>query len=87
MLGASSSVGGVRGVLGVWQRLKVPMGQKGYRGIGGSQGCRGCWRTVMGVSGASGGVEGVLGWQVDWEPNHIRPQSRVPALPLVPLGV
>ena len=26
------------------------------------------------------------GWQVNWEPNHIGPQSRVPALPLVPLG-
>ena len=25
-------------------------------------------------------------WQEDWEPNHIGPQSRVPALPLVPLG-
>ena len=24
-----------------------------------------------------------LGWQVDWMPNHIWPQSRVPALPLV----
>ena len=26
-----------------------------------------------------------LEWQVDWEPDHIRPQSRVPALPLVSL--
>ena len=25
-------------------------------------------------------------WQEDWEPDHIGPQSRVPALPLVPLG-
>ena len=25
-------------------------------------------------------------WQEDWEPNHIGPQSRVPAPPLVPLG-
>ena len=24
-------------------------------------------------------------WQVDWDPDHIGPQSRVPALPLVPL--
>ena len=26
------------------------------------------------------------GWQVDWEPDHIRPQSMVPALQLVSLG-
>ena len=26
------------------------------------------------------------GWQVDWEPDHIGPQSRVSALPLVPWG-
>ena len=33
------------------------------------------------------GVSGVyLGWQVDWEPDHIGPQSMVPALQLVPLG-
>ena len=25
-------------------------------------------------------------WQVDWEPDHIGPQSRVPALHWVPLG-
>ena len=36
--------------------------------------------------GLLGGVRGHWGWQVDWEPNHIVPQSRVPALPLVPLG-
>ena len=37
----------------------------------------------------SRGLEGVRGigvWQVDWESDHIGPQSRVPALPLVPLG-
>ena len=33
-----------------------------------------------------GDVRGVLGWQVHWEPDHIGPQSRVPASPLVPLG-
>ena len=38
--------------------------------------------VVLGIRGC----RGVLGWQVDWEPNHIGPQSRVPALPLVPLG-
>ena len=33
------------------------------------------------------GVSGVhLGWQVDWEPDHIGPQSRVPALHWFPLG-
>ena len=39
-------------------------------------------RDIRGCRGA----RGVLGWQVDWEPNHIGPKSRVPALPLVPLG-
>ena len=36
----------------------------------------------------TGGVGDVRGywWQVDGEPTHIGPQSRVPALPLVPLG-
>ena len=42
---------------------------------------RGHWGPVGGV-----GVLGALGWQVDWEPDHIGPQSRVPAFPLVPLG-
>ena len=44
---------------------------------------------VLGAFGESrgvGGVRGALGWQVDWEPDHIGPQSRVPVLPLVPLG-
>ena len=47
---------------------------------------------MLGVSGGVGaprgcrGVRDALGWQVDWEPDHIGPQSRVPALPLVPLG-
>ena len=36
--------------------------------------------------GAVRGCRGVLGWQVDWESNHIGPQSRVQTLPLVPLG-
>ena len=40
----------------------------------------------LGASGGVGGVRGVLGWQLDWEPNHIGSQSRVPAVPLVPLG-
>ena len=38
------------------------------------------------ILGVSGGIRGVLEWQVDWEPDHIGPQSRVPAVPLVPLG-
>ena len=61
------------------------------RGIGGKRGL-GAHRVlgaIRGASGESGGV-GVSGmhwrWQVDWEPDHIGPQSRVPALPLVPPG-
>ena len=57
-------------------------------GIGGIRGHLGDPRG-LGMLGPSGGV-GLLGmhwgWQVDWEPNHIGPQSRVPALPLVSLG-
>ena len=47
----------------------------------------GLW-GVLGHQGASGvrRCQGCIGgWQVDWEPDHIGPQSRVPALPLVPL--
>ena len=55
------------------------------RGIGG---IRGHWGLIRGVgmSGAVRGVRGALGWQVDLEPGHIGSQSRIPALPLVPLG-
>ena len=47
---------------------------------------------VCRCSGTSRGIGGIRGcrvhwgWQVDWEPDHIGPLSRVPALPLVPLG-
>ena len=64
---------GVRGVLRDWQGLYSGT----RRGIGAS--------GALGLLGGVGGVKGVLEWQVDWEPNHIGPQSRVPALPLVPL--
>ena len=47
--------------------------------------CRGHFGSIRGIRGCRG-VRDVLGWQVNWEPNHIGPQSRVPALPLVPLG-
>ena len=40
------------------------------------------------IRGASGvyGCQGYIGWQVDWEPNHIGPQLRVPTLSVVPWG-
>ena len=59
------------------------MGHQGALGV--SRGCR----SHCGVSGASGGVGGVgvyCWWQVDWEPNHIGPQSRFQAVRLVPFG-
>ena len=37
------------------------------RGIGGS------WGGVLGPLGGIRGCQGVLGWQVDWEPDHIGP--------------
>ena len=66
------------------------VGTQGPEGVSGALGApRGCWGLLWGnqegVRGV-GGVRGGLGWQVDWKPNHIGPQSRVPALPLVPLG-
>ena len=45
----------------------------------------GCWGSQEAGRGCRS-ARGALGWQVDWEPDHIGPQSRVPALPLVPLG-
>ena len=48
---------------------------------------RGHWELLgVGMLGPLGGVRGVLGWQVDQEPNHIGPQSSIPAFPLVFLG-
>ena len=41
---------------------------------------------MLGESRGVGGVRGAFGVAVDWEPDHIGPQSRVPALTLVPLG-
>ena len=46
----------------------------------------GCQGAILGASGDVGGVRGILGWQVDWEPDHIGPHSRVPALPLILQG-
>ena len=40
------------------------------------------WGGILAI----GGVRVYWRWQVDWEPDHIGPHSRVPALPLVPLG-
>ena len=44
---------------------------------------RGC--GGVGGIGAIGVYRVHWRWQVDWEPSHIGPWSRVPALPLVPL--
>ena len=57
-------------------------GMGSIRGHWGSP--RGC-RELLGCQGCRG-VRSALGWQVDWEPNHIGPQSRVPSVPLVSLG-
>ena len=64
-----------RGCTGCQEALRVAedVGTQGAsRGIGG----------VGGIRGLAGDV-GALGWQVDWEPDHIGPKSRVPALPLI----
>ena len=82
-LGTPKGVGAVRGCQGV---LGAGRGCRysGARRAAGAQGGIGASRG-RGV-GSHKGASGVLGWQVDWEPNHIGPHSRVPALPLVPLG-
>ena len=99
-IGASGALGaprGCNGCYGVSEGVGVYWGAGrdcqyswARRGIGGIRGHWGLlWCGVLGPlgeSGGVGGVRGVLGWQVDWEPNHIGPQSRDPALPLVPLG-
>ena len=75
----------------------VPLTYRASGGIGEGRDCRysgarrgtgalGAPRGVGGCYGGTGGRRAVLGLQVDWEPNHIGPQSRIPALPLVPLG-
>ena len=75
---------GIGGVLG------APRGCRGHLGCIGMSGVH--WGLAGGVRGQQGyrGLWGVSGvhweWQVDWEPNHIGPQSRVPALPLGHLG-
>ena len=88
MLGAVRGCRGIRGLLEAGWECRYS-GDR--RGIGGK---RGHWGLIW-VLGPLGGIRGVrgyrgvrdaLGWQVDWELNHIGPQSRVPALPLVLLG-
>ena len=57
------------------------MGCQGVsRGVGASGARRGC-RGFRGLEWHVG-VPEAMGRQVDWKPNHIGPQSRVPALPL-----
>ena len=56
-------------------------GQQGYRRHQGIGATRGYWGLSVGVGCA-------LGWQVDWEPNHIGPQSQGPSTPTgFPWGV
>ena len=97
----SGGVGGIRepsGVYGVLGGIGVAGGLGGqphWIPVQGHNthwhGCRGHEGSIRGcrsIRGLAGGLEvsGGMGWQVDWEPDHIGPQSRVPALPLVPLG-
>ena len=61
------------------------MGVRGVLGAGRDSRYSRYLGPFWGIRGCRG-VRGVLGWQVDWEPNNIGPQSRVPALQLVPWG-
>ena len=80
-----------RGCIGAGRECRYSGARKG---IGGIRGPLGALRVVGGVGGhqwvygykGCRGVRDALGWQVDWELDHIKPQSRVPALPLVSLG-
>ena len=88
--GAIKGCRGCLGALGADRECKGLRGQQEYRGIWaprgiGASGVLGAIRGIGAIRGCRG-VRGALGWQVDWEPDHIGPQSRVPALPLVPPG-
>ena len=73
---------GCQGCIVAGKDCRYSGARRGIEGIMGYWGLLG----VIGVLGAVKGHQGVLGWQVDWKPDHIGPQSRVPALPLVSLG-
>ena len=74
--GAIRGCRGVRGALGAARDCRYS-GQQGYRSTEGV-GCEGV--------GGHWGVGVHWRWQVDWEPDHIGPKSRIIALPLVSLG-
>ena len=76
---------GVRGVLGADRNCRYSGARRGIGTSGVLGAPRECRGPFFGCQGDSG-CRGVLGWQMDWEPDHIGPQSRVPAVPLVPLG-
>ena len=85
LLGCRGAVLGASGGEGV-SRVYWGAGRDSrYSGASRGMGASGALGTPRGV-GPFWGVGVYWGWQVDWEPNHIGPQSRVPALPLVPLG-
>ena len=75
MLGPSGGVEGVRVALEAGRECRGSGASRGIGGIRGQWGLLGC-RSVRGA----------LGWHMDWEPDHIGPQSRVLALLLVPPG-
>ena len=79
---------GCQGALGAGRKCRYSGARRGIGGIRGTGWFLGGVRALGGTGGIKGvGVSGVhFRWQEDWEPNHIGPQSGVPALPLVPLG-
>ena len=56
-------------------------GIKASRNVGALRAGRGC-RGHQGASRGFGGVRKHGRWQVAWKPDHVRPQLRIPALPL-----
>ena len=83
--GAIGAIMGCRGALGAGRECRYSGASRGIGGIRGLLGGVGAVRRCRRCQGAIGGVGVDWRWQVDWEPNHIGLQSRVPTLPLVPL--
>ena len=85
-MGAVRGVGGVRGALQAGRECRYSGAR---RCIGSIRGHWGAPRRCRGVGGMEelGDIRGVdnvrvhWGRHVDWGPDHIGPQSRVPALP------
>ena len=85
MLGPSGGTGAGRGVEGI----RGALGLAGSVGSGATRGIRGLVGDVgasRDVTGGVGDIRGALGWQVDWESDHIGPSPGSQHSHWFPLG-